>query len=88
MMAKVKIKVLKQGLQQVLNSSSVENATLQVAQEIQRDLGTDYEAEVYDYGSVPRNRKVSVVKDTREGAFFIEANTGDMAKAVSKRTRG
>jgi hypothetical protein len=85
---RVKIKILKQGLKEVLNSSSVEAAVLNVAQDIQQDLGTDYEAEVYDYGAKPRNRKVAVVKDPREGAFYIEANKGYIAKAINKRKKG
>lgn len=88
MAKRVKIKILKKGLMEVLNSQSVEQAVYETAKDIQQELGPEYEAEVYDYGEKPRNRKVAVVKDMREGAFFREANDGTMAKVIAKRTRG
>lgn len=78
-MAKTKVTLDKLGMQRLLNDDGVRAELADQGERLAKAAGGTYEVQQW------YERKVAVVnvRDTRKGAMAIEAETGNLARAVT-----
>ncbi len=79
-MAKARIKLDKAGIIALMHEPGIENAVDEAADVVAQSAGNGYESQKW----MCRTKYVANVVDTRSGALFREAATGNLARAISR----